>query len=116
MTAIFENGELVKIVCNGCGEVVAEEVIVKRGEKEAWKFQRKPTYTEAKVQMSDGSFHIFNGCAKCLENPSAEQLTVWYRKDMEELYKDNLQKLDALRDRSLKREAVRVVQKGLGIP
>lgn len=112
MSATYDkNGDLVKLTCNGCGKTIGEEVIIKKGNKRAWSFQRTEDYLEAKIAVTYGPAqgqHVTCGCRKCLTNPdlSAKVLTEWVRKDMKEM--------DARKNEQI--QAVEIVQIGIGIP
>ena len=111
MTATYdENGDLVKLQCKGCGKVIGEEVVVKKGAKEAWAFKRSPDYIEAKIEVEANGrkgFHMTCGCRDCLSKPpSPEALTEWVQKDMEE----------AATRRSAGLKAIRVIKLGIAMP
>jgi len=76
--ATFEDGAVIELRCKVCGVPIAHTQqlpITTRSDNEDKKktievhttrFVRLPTYTELKMQFENGSYHVTNGCNKCL--------------------------------------------------
>jgi hypothetical protein len=73
-----ETGEMDSIVCKLCGTVIAERMerpigyetdrAGNRVKVVAREFVRYPLYTEIKIAMDDGSWHVTHGCSNCLHD------------------------------------------------
>jgi hypothetical protein len=104
--------QLQEIVCKVCGTVIAgmSEEVVKRGQNRNGetvvtmqrRFLRHHNYSEIKIQFTNNSFHVTNGCRNCL----SESLTP---DQLQELYwADVLRDPQSFTDNDRKRVAARV--------
>lgn len=101
--AIFgSRGEVVALYCKVCGVQIAHTD--RRG------FRRSPSYIEAKLLCDDGSAHVTSGCRRCMSLAlEPETLTQMLRADM-------AMEPTGYSEKDKRRTAVRVVNRGLGIP
>lgn len=87
-----DKGALNEILCKVCGTTIAgiSEVLSERKSDSAGNvievrhrsFSRFHNYAELKMQFTNGSFHVTNGCSKCLSTSlKSEQLQEMYWAD-----------------------------------
>ena len=84
----MRDGQIAKLFCQVCGEQIAGLVDSPIGSgpwagKFTKKFKRFPQYAEVKLQMTDGCFHVTNGCHKCFVKMSVETAQEVYEADMD---------------------------------
>lgn len=64
-------GRILTIKCKVCGGIVASTQLRPTspvsGSALKHKFTRHNNYTEIKMELDDGSFHVTNGCGDCLK-------------------------------------------------
>ena len=78
----YSGGQISKLFCQVCGVEIAGLTERPKGSgpdisKTVMSFKRFPNYAEAKFRMTDGSFHVTNGCKKCfmaLNVPTAQEI------------------------------------------
>lgn len=95
-------GKLTHLNCKICGTTIGKMETVNGRSV----FIRLSNYLEVKIRCDDGSFHVTNGCAKCLKNNlSLDTASALLRRD-------------GLFDAGLntKRKPVEIVAFGVGIP
>lgn len=96
-------GQLVELHCKKCGKLIGKLVTAGDGSKV---FERY-NYLEMKVRCDDGSFHVTNGCDKCLKGKlSMKQIAAFLAEDA---------KFDAGLG-EMHRKPVEVIAFGVGIP
>ncbi len=87
------DGTMKELLCCCCGTVIAGKaprVVGRRQTRDnrwietvAIEFRRYSNYAEVKIQFLDGSYHVANGCRKCLtENMVPEKLHEIHMADM----------------------------------
>ena len=86
----YRDGQVNRIFCQVCGIDIAGMVDRPKGsgpnaEKLVAKFKRFPTYAEVKFRHSDGSFHVSNGCRKCMMQLTVPTAQEMYVADMAEM-------------------------------
>lgn len=85
-----KNGGLT-VFCKMCGVKIAGMELRPKGSGPdinvmVSKFIRYPNYAEAKLQCSDGSFHVTHGCKSCLTvSLTKQELFQLYKADMREM-------------------------------
>lgn len=82
------NGAINKLFCKICGASIAGVTETPKGggpliKVMVQKFMRFSNYAEIKIEFSDGSMHVTNGCKSCLKvNMESSQLLEIYQADM----------------------------------
>jgi hypothetical protein len=88
-------GAVVSLQCKVCGDTIADTQdrttayeVTRSGERVKVvkrQYVHFANYTEAKIEFTDGSFHITNGCDKCLTaHMSLAVVKEMYRADQED--------------------------------
>ena len=83
----MKDGQIEALFCSICGTQIAgmfEKPLDAARTKVAMKFKRLHNYAEAKLQHTDGNFHVTNGCWNCFKNMSVETAQEVYEADMVE--------------------------------
>lgn len=92
----FHEGQLSKLYCKRCGVVIAAIIERPKGDPKidrngnrvdtyVERFTRFPAFTELKMALKDGSFHITTGCNKCLTHElTLDELQELMQADIEE--------------------------------
>lgn len=84
-----KDGTIEALYCKVCGSKIAGVTMRPSGPGNAPlvpKFSRFPNYVEAKFSFNDNSFHVTNGCDKCLSKAlTVKQMAALYKCDCAEM-------------------------------
>lgn len=84
-----KDGTVEALYCKVCGAKIAGMTMRPSGPGNAPlvpKFSRFPNYAEAKFSFNDSSFHVTNGCDKCINKAlTAKQMIALYKCDCAEM-------------------------------